>query len=254
MTHKDYLKEKTNEELWAMYKKERAQEVKQELTMRYLYIVRCIAIQMRSVYGGSLQMEEIINEGVIVIMKGLDRYEPEKDTKFETYISRRIRGMIIDLIRKQDWLPRDYRKRSREMEDARLNLLQSLGREPAEAELAEYMHMDIKKFRKLQSMGQVMELLSLDMVQEGNDGQPMQLTSSNMETQPEQAVLKAETGQLLKEAVKTVLSEKEQLMISLYYVEELSMVQTARIMGVSEPRVSQIHSAAIRKLKQYMER
>lgn len=254
MIDKDYLKEKTNEELLAAYRQEREQEVKQELTMRYLYIVRCIAMQMRSVYGGSLQMEEIINEGVIVIMKGLDRYDPEQDTKFETYISRRIRGMIIDLIRKQDWLPRDYRKKSREMENARISLLQSLGREPTEVEHAEYMHMDLKKFRKLQSMGQVMELLSLDMVQEGNGVHPKQIVSHNMAAQPEQAVLKAETGQLLKEAVENVLNEKEQLMISLYYVEELSMVQTARIMGVSEPRVSQIHSAAIRKLKQYMER
>lgn len=254
MTDKENLKEKTNEELLSMYRQERESEVKQELTMRYLYIVRCIAMQMRSVYGGSFQMEEIINEGVIVIMKGLDRYDPEQDTKFETYISRRIRGMIIDLIRKQDWLPRDYRKKSREIENARASLLQSLKREPTEAELAEYMHIDIRKFRKFQSIGQVMDLLSLDMVQEGSGGQPEQIISGNMAAQPEQAVLKAETGRLLREAVKTVLNEKEQLMISLYYVEELSMVQTARIMGVSEPRVSQIHSAAIRKLKQYMER
>lgn len=253
MTDKDYLKEKTNEELLALYRQEGRQEIKQELTMRYVYIVRCIAVQMRNVYARSLPMEDIINEGVIVIMKGLDRYDPEKDTKFETYISQRIRGMIIDLVRKQDWLPRDYRKKSREMEDARSSLVQSLGREPTEEELAEHMHMNLKKFRKLQSMGQVMDLLSLDMVQEGNGGQSEQIVSGNLAAQPEQAVLKAETGQLLKEAVKNALNEKEQLMISLYYVEELSMVQTARIMGVSEPRVSQIHSAAVRKLKRYME-
>lgn len=137
MTDKDYLKEKTNEELLALYRQEGRQEIKQELTMRYVYIVRCIAVQMRNVYARSLPMEDIINEGVIVIMKGLDRYDPEKDTKFETYISQRIRGMIIDLVRKQDWLPRDYRKKSREMEDARSSLVQSLGREPTEEELAE---------------------------------------------------------------------------------------------------------------------
>ena len=106
----DALEEKTNEELLEMYQKEGKLEVKQALVLRYLYIVKTIAAQMRNVYTGSLQMEDIINEGVIAIMKGIDRYDPERDNKFETFISRRIRGMIIDLVRKNDWMPRDFRK------------------------------------------------------------------------------------------------------------------------------------------------
>ena len=115
MVQTDYLAEKTNEELLEMYRAEGKIEVKQALVLRYLYIVRSIAAQMRNVYSGSLQMEDIINEGVIAIMKGIDRYDPERDNKFETFISRRIRGMIIDLVRKNDWMPRDFRKQVKAM-------------------------------------------------------------------------------------------------------------------------------------------
>ena len=97
-----HLEAKTNEELLALYRETRSIEVRQELTMRYLYIVKAIAIQMRGVYEGTMEIEDIINEGVIAIIKGIDRYDPAMDNKFETFISRRIRGMIIDLMRKND--------------------------------------------------------------------------------------------------------------------------------------------------------
>lgn len=107
MRQLDGLKEKTNEELLAMYDRDRQLEVKQELTLRYLYIAKAVAIQMHNLYADFMQMEDIINEGAIAIMKGIERYDPERDNKFETFISRRIRGMIIDIIRKNDWMPRN---------------------------------------------------------------------------------------------------------------------------------------------------
>ncbi len=248
----DYLEEKTNEELLEMYRKEGKLEVKQALTLRHLYIVKTIAIQMRSVYAGTLQMEDIINEGVIAIMKGIDRYDPERDNKFETFISRRIRGMIIDLVRKNDWMPRDFRKQVKAMEDARVALDRTLGRQPSDEEIAEHMGMDIRKFRKLQRMSVMMNVLSLDMITDDEgEHQSLQLSSGDMDSQPEKAFLKGESRQILAEAIES-LKEKEKLVVSLYYVEELNMGQIAQILQVSEPRISQIHSSAIRKLKAYM--
>lgn len=248
----DYLEEKTNEELLEMYRKEGKLEVKQALTLRHLYIVKTIAIQMRSVYAGTLQMEDIINEGVIAIMKGIDRYDPERDNKFETFISRRIRGMIIDLVRKSDWMPRDFRKQVKAMEDARVALDRTLGRQPSDEEIAEHMGMDIRKFRKLQRMSVMMNVLSLDMITDDEgEHQSLQLSSGDMDSQPEKAFLKGESRQILAEAIES-LKEKEKLVVSLYYVEELNMGQIAQILQVSEPRISQIHSSAIRKLKAYM--
>ncbi|MCI8418027.1 MAG: FliA/WhiG family RNA polymerase sigma factor [Lachnospiraceae bacterium] len=248
MAQTENLKDKTNEELLVLYRESKRLEVKQELVMRYLYIVKTIAAQMRGVYAGSLQMEDIINEGVIAIMKGIDRYDPKRDNKFETFISRRIRGMIIDLVRKNDWMPRDFRKQIRLMEEAR----GELGNEATEESIAEHMGMDVKKYRKLQSMSVIMNVLSLDMLSDDEDEhQSLQVSSRDIDSQPEKAFLQGESRQLLAEAVKS-LKEKEQMVVSLYYVEELNMGQIAEILGVSEPRISQIHSNAIRRLKAYM--
>lgn len=252
MVQTDYLEEKTNEELLEMYRAEGRLEVKQALVLRYLYIVKTIANQMRNVYTGSLQMEDIINEGVIAIMKGLDRYDPERDNKFETFISRRIRGMIIDLVRKNDWMPRDFRKQVKAMEEQQAALGRKLGRLPSDEEVASAMGMDIRKYRKLQRMSVMMNVLSLDMITDDEgEHQSLQLSSGDVESQPERAFLKVESRQVLAEAINS-LKEKEKMVVSLYYVEELNMGQIAQILKVSEPRISQIHSSAIRKLKAYM--
>lgn len=252
MVPTDYLEEKTNEELLALYLAEGQLEVKQALVMRYLYIVRTIALQMRNVYAGTLQMEDIINEGVIAIMKSIDRYDPERDNKFETFISRRIRGMIIDLVRKNDWMPRDFRKQVKAVEDVQASLNRSLGRQPSDEETAQAMGMDIRKFKKLQRMSVMMNVLSLDMITDDEgERQSLQLSNSDADSQPEKAFLKGESRQILAQAVES-LKEKEKMVISLYYVEEFNMGQIAQVLGVSEPRISQIHSSAIRKLKAYM--
>lgn len=252
MVQTDHLAAKSNEELLDMYRKEGKLEVKQALVLRYLYIVKTIAFQMQNIYSGSLQMEDIINEGVIAIMKGIDRYDPERDNKFETFISRRIRGMIIDLVRKNDWMPRDFRKQVKAMETVQNTLSRNLGRPPSDEEVAAAMEMDLKKYRKFQRMSTMMNVLSLDMItDEEGEHQSMQLSSSDADSQPERAFLEEESRKILAEAVNS-LKEKEKLVISLYYVEELNMGQIAQVLGVSEPRISQIHSSAIRKLKAYM--
>ena len=246
------LKEKTNEELLALYQESGEISIKQELVMRYLYIVKTIASQMRGVYAGSLQMEDIINEGVIAIMKGIDRYDPERDNKFETFISRRIRGMIIDLVRKNDWMPRDYHRQSKSIESARLALTEELNRPPSDEEIADYLQMDVKKCQKIQRMSSMVNVLSLDMVMGDDDErQPVQIPSTDIATQPERAFLREEALRILTDGINS-LKEKEKMVVSLYYVEELNMSQIAQVLQVSEPRVSQIHSMAIRKLKAYM--
>lgn len=246
------LNEKTNEELFALYQADKGMELKQELTMRYLYIVRAVAVQTFNIYSGFMQMEDIINEGAIAIMQGIDRYDPDKDNKFETFISRRIRGMVIDLVRKNDWMPRDYRKQNKAIEDARIYLADKLGRLPADDEIAGYLQIDVKKCRKIQRMSTMVNVLSLDLVtSEDEDRQSLQIPSKDESFQPERAFLREEALKTLTDGINS-LKEKEKIVVSLYYVEELNMSQIAQVMQVSEPRISQIHSIAIRKLKEYM--
>ncbi|MGL5436377.1 MAG: sigma-70 family RNA polymerase sigma factor [Lachnospiraceae bacterium] len=248
----EMLEKKTNEELFALYQQDKRMEIKQALTLRYLYIVKAIAAQTYHIYSGFMQLEDIINEGVIVIMGVIDRYDPQQDNKFETFISRRIRGMVIDLVRKNDWLPRDYHKHNKSIENARIDLADSLGRSPSDEEIAGYLQMDVEKCRKIQRMSTMVHVLSLDLItSEDEDHQSLQIPSKDTASQPERAFLREEALQTLTEGIKS-LKEKEQMVVSLYYVEELNMSLIAQVLQVSEPRISQIHSTAVRKLKAYM--
>lgn len=246
------MKEMTNEELFVLYQENRDPEIKQELTLRYLYLARSVAIQMNNLYSDFMQMEDIIHEGIIAIMKGIDRYDPERDSKFETFISRRIRGTVIDIIRQSNWVPRNYHKDRQSIENARQYLYEKQGRIPTDEEVAGYLKMNLKKFQRIQRMSTMVNVLSLDMITRGDEtGPAFQVPSDDVSGQPEDVFVKGETVKTLIEAVDK-LKEKEKLVISLYYVEELSMTQVAQILNVSEPRISQIHSEAIRKLKAYM--
>ncbi len=246
------MEEMTNEELFVLYQKNRDPEIKQELTLRYLYLARSVAIQMNNLYSDFMQMEDIIHEGIIAIMKGIDRYDPERDSKFETFISRRIRGTVIDIIRQSNWVPRNYHKDRQSIENARQYLYEKQGRIPTDEEVAGYLKMNLKKFQRIQRMSTMVNVLSLDMITRGDEtGPAFQVPSDDISGQPEDVFVKGETVKTLIEAVDK-LKEKEKLVISLYYVEELSMTQVAQILNVSEPRISQIHSEAIRKLKAYM--
>lgn len=245
---------RTNEELLELYQLTGDAEIKKELTLRYLYIVKSIAVQMRDVYLGFTQVEDIINEGVIVLMKALDKYDASKNARFETYVSRRIRGMIIDIARKQDWVPRTVRKSSKEIQEKRMELYVQNGVMPSDIQVAEAVGMTVEKLQEIMGKMNLFSVLSLDMVME--ESQEKQRVSGllNQETpsQPEEQYLENEFRQILKEAICS-LKEKEQIVISLYYVEELNMKEIAAVMEISEPRVSQIHAKAIGKLRQSLQ-
>jgi len=209
------MEEMTNEELFVLYQESRDQGIKQELTLRYLYLAKSVAIQMNNLYSDFMQMEDIIHEGVIAIMKGIDRYEPERDSKFETFISRRIRGTVIDLIRQNNWIPRNYHKNRQSIENARQYLYEKQGHIPSDEEIAGYLRMNLRKFQRIQRMSTMMNVLSLDMITRGDEnGQTVQVPSDDIEGQPEDIFFKGETVKTLVEAVEK-LKEKEKLVISL---------------------------------------
>lgn len=245
--------EKTNEELLIEYKENKEIAVKQELVMRYVYIVRSVALQMRDVYLNFAQLDDIVNEGVLAVMNALDKFDLEMNVKFETYISKRIRGMIIDLARRQDWIPRSVRKSAKDIDNATMELYNSLGRFPTSEEVAEFLNISIEKYYSTLGKTNLFNVLSLDMVLEETleNKKNVQLISDNLEEQPEVFFMEKETHKLLVKAIKS-LKENEQIVISLYYVNELNMKEIARVLEVSEPRISQIHANAIRKLRIFM--
>ena len=254
MNTQERYKDKTNEELLKLYKETGSLEVKQEIVMRYIYLVKSIALQMRDIYMSFSQVDDIISEGVIAIMSSIDKFDMDKNVKFETFISKRIKGMIIDLARKQDWVPRSTRKSTRDIEEAVTTLYNKLGYYPSVQEVTDYLNITPEKYQETMRKASLFNILSLDMVLAEAQGNEVGVTlpQGDKSEQPESKFLQKELTQVLADGIGT-LKENEKL-ISLYYIDELNMRQIADVLSVSEPRVSQIHTNAIKKLRKHMER
>ena len=245
----DDLTQKTNEELFALYKKERNPEIRRELTMRYLYIATSVARQMYDIYSSAMQMEDAVNEGVLAIMRGIDSYDPDKNVKFSTYISPRIRGVMLDYMRKQEWMPRGYRKQLSLIEDAMQTLETDLGRPPTKEEVAEHVGLSVKRCQRILSLRPMSLVQSLDvMMQDEKTTQGSQIPGNEVDKQPEEAFMREEQLRMLSEAIST-LDQKERTVLALYYVEQLKMEQIGQVMGISQPRISQILTSVLRKLR-----
>lgn len=240
----------TNEELLQQYGKSPDEPLRQEILMRYSYIVKMIAMQMRGLYLDFAEIDDIVNECFITLMAALEKFDPSKNVKFETYASLRIRGTVIDMVRKNDWLPRRVRKTAKDIDSAETKLYYELGRAPTNAEIAEYLGMDLDKYLKVLGETNLHNVISLNEMME-QYGQTMAAPPGE-ESTPELALQKQEMSALLQDAIGT-LRENEQLTISLYYRKGLSMTEISEVLGVTKPRVSQIHANAIRKLRLAME-
>lgn len=245
--------EMTNEELFAEYKATGEITIKNELVLRYVHIVKNVAIQMRGVFQDFAQIDDIVNEGVLALMTSIDKFDLEKNIKFESFIAKRIRGIVIDIARKNDWVPRSVRKAAKDIDQATGVLYTALGRMPEDEEMAAHLNISVEKYHDDLRKTNLMNVLSFEMLLEetGNGGHYTQIASTNTETMPESYLDSMELEREIKAGLDG-LREKEKLVISLHYVEDLNMKEIAAVLGVSEPRISQIHSNALRKLRLFL--
>ena len=255
MIYGDIFKNKTNEELFLEYSTTKSSRIKQELVLRYIHIVKNIAIQMRGVYVDFTQIEDIVNEGVLALMSSIDKFDLSKNIKFETYISKRIKGLIIDIARKNDWVPRSVRKNSNNIEKTKGYLFTVLGRVPTDKEICDYLNISLEKYQDELKKINLMNLLSLENIIEENIylKKTSALNSSDVTTLPEEYLENLELSKNINNAIKS-LKLNQQKVISLYYIQELTMKEISIVLKISEPRVSQIHSSAIKKLKLALEK
>ena len=239
------------EELFQLYKQTGDQDLKWPLVMRYVGLVKTIALQVRGMYSSFAQVDDIINEGVLTLMGAVDKFDPDKGIKFETYVSKRIRGAIIDLARRQDWVPRSVRRKAREIDQASSELFAELGRYPTDEEMAGRLGVSQGQYQEDLAHASLCNLLSLDAMFEDREQSGAELPDGSPDSRPEESILRQELLSTLTQAI-TSLRENEQMVISLYYQKSLSMKEIAQVMEVSEPRISQLHSRAIQKLRLYM--
>lgn len=254
MNNYDEMEFKSNEELLIEYKRTSDHEVKQELVLRYVDTVRMIANQMRDVYSSFTQIDDIVNEGVIAIMKAIDKFDIDKNVKFETYISKRIRGLIIDLARKQDWVPRSVRKTNRDIANVVDEIYSVTGEIPTPEEIADKLGISMQKYWEQTSKNNIFGFISLDTVLEetGSIAYEKKVNATETDNSPEKSLLEMELNEKLLSKISS-LRDREKQVLDMYYSRNMSMKEIAMALEVSEPRVSQIHSTAIKKLREKMQ-
>lgn len=250
----DDLDQVDTADLLVLYKQTGDEQLKWTIVLRYEGLIKNVAQQIRGVYSSFTQVEDIVNEGILTLLSAIDKFDLEKGVKFETYVAKRIRGMIIDLARKQDWLPRNIRRRAREIDEAVTELSGRLGRFPTEAEIAAHLGITQERYNKDMASVALSNVLSLDALMDlrETDGVQFEVPSRDPQGQPESVLQDHEMQEVLTEGIKS-LRENEQLVLSLYYEKNLHMKEIAQVMQVSEPRISQIHASAIQKLRTYMQ-
>lgn len=241
------------QELLLLYKSTGLEELRWPLVLRYTGLVKSIALQIRGVYSSFAQVDDIIQEGLLALVSALDKYDPEKETKFETYVSKRIRGSIIDLARRQDWVPRSVRRKVKEMDQASSELFSQLGRSPTDEEMAKKMGISQEKYQEELAQTALCNVLSLDTLFEEWEQGPLGIPDADEGDRPEESLLRQELLEALTQGIQS-LRENEQMVLSLYYEKNLNMKEIAQVLNVSKPRISQIHTKAIQRLREYMQR
>lgn len=241
------MKEAERSKLWDRYHKTKSPELREKLILEYANVVNLVAGRLSVYLGYTVEYDDLVGYGIFGLIDAIDKYDMTKNVKFETYASLRIRGSILDQIRKMDWIPRTLRQKQKRMDAAVVKLESELGRTATQQEIADELNISIEEYENWKSEAEFTNLISLDdYLEQGSEGR-METFGAKFQ-QPENAVQKQELKEMLVEALKT-LTEKEQKVITFYYYEELTLKEISQILSVSESRISQLHTKALQKIK-----
>ncbi|MCL2199614.1 MAG: FliA/WhiG family RNA polymerase sigma factor [Defluviitaleaceae bacterium] len=234
--------------LWQAYIANKTPALKEKLILHYAPLVKYVAGRLLVHIGQHVEFDDLVGYGIFGLIDAIDKYDNAKGVKFETYASFRIRGAIIDHIRRMDWVPRTLRQKNKQLEQAYTKLEDELGRQPTDEELAEKLELSVEEAQDLMRKSSVLSLVSLDDYMEQNYESSFTSLVANRVDSPEEQTERQERKAMLADAISK-LTEKEKLVITLYYFEDLTLKEISSIMKVSESRISQIHTKAITRLQ-----
>jgi RNA polymerase sigma factor for flagellar operon FliA len=223
---------------------------RQELIVKYTPLIKYIANRIAIRLPSHIDIEDIVNTGVLGLMDAIEKFDPTRGVKFETYAEFRIKGAILDELRALDWVPRSVRKIATWLDTANASLEKKLGRPAYDEELAEAMDIEVEKLHELLSRAGGISLLSLEMVINKNDGKRplMDFLSAKDDQNPVESMKLEEMRDIVADCIE-LLPEKEKLVVSLYYYDELTMKEIGSVLKLTESRVSQIHTKAVMRLR-----
>jgi len=237
--------------LWEDYARLRTADLREKLILEYAPLVKVVAGRLSMYLGYNVEYEDLVSYGVFGLIDSIDKFDMGKEVKFETYASLRIRGAILDQIRKMDWIPRTVRQRQKQIDAAMKQLELSNGRPATDAEIAAHIGISENEFLEWQGQVKADNIISLnEYIEQGNDISSDRSISSGFDT-PESVIEKGELKEMLEESLE-ILTDKEKKVILLYYYEEFTLKEISRVLGVSESRISQLHTKALQKMKTKM--
>lgn len=240
------------EDLWDIYRKNPTQQVREQLIIEYAPLVKVVAGKMSMYLGSNVEYDDLVGYGVFGLIDAIDKFDLTKDVKFETYASLRIKGAILDQIRKMDWIPRTIRQKQKKLDEAARELELRTGHAASAKEIAEELGLSNAEYIEWQSQLKVTNLISLNEFMDAGGNEPVMETAGNSHfEQPEESVSKEELKQKLAEALEQ-LTDKEKKVVLMYYYEDLTLKEISRVLEVSESRVSQLHTKALLKMRKTM--
>lgn len=247
------MDENSRMKLWREYARSNSNELREKLILEYAPLVKVVAGRLSMYLGNNVEYDDLVSYGIFGLIDAIDKFDCTKLVKFETYASLRIRGAILDQIRKMDWIPRTIRQKQKRIDAASKDIEATLGRNATQEEIAEKLGISDDEYTDWQTQMKVTNLVSLDeYMEQGSDVANGKTTSCHF-AMPEEVLEENELKQVLAQALE-LLTEKEKKVIELYYYEELTLKEISSILEVSESRISQLHTKALQKMKVKMGR
>jgi len=246
------MKEKRidNYGLWQKLKTNNSERARQELIINYLSLVKYQVGRIRLIIPGFIEGEDLESYGIIGLLDAIEKFDYHQGIEFKTYASKRIRGEIIDYLRKLDWLPHSLRQEARQLKETASKISMKLGRRPTVDEIAEVLNISRERIEKIYYQLYSSQWVSL-FKETGDDNRILDLIKEDSSQEPEECYQQKERENLLIEAIDR-LNDPERLVISLYYYEELTQQEIAEVMELSPARISQIHRKAINRLRGFL--
>lgn len=244
------MDEAGKKKLWEEYAKTKTPELRENIILEYAPLVKVVAGRLSMYLGYNVEYEDLVSYGVFGLIDAIDKFDLLKDVKFETYASLRIRGAILDQIRKMDWIPRTIRQKQKKIDAVIKDVETRYGRNATDEEIASGLGIAPEEYLEWQSQMKITNIVSLnEFLEQGSEvpNEAMKTKSAQFDS-PEEVVAKTELKQMLVQSLE-ILTEKERRVIELYYYEDLTLKEISSILEVSESRISQLHTRALQKMK-----
>lgn len=245
------MDDNARERLWGEYARTKSTDIREKLILEYAGLVKVVAGRLSMYLGYNVEYDDLVSYGIFGLIDAIDKYNPNMQNKFETYASLRIRGEILDQIRKMDWIPRTVRQKQKQIDAAIKEIESATGKTASDEAIAQKLGISDSEYADWQNQLKVTNVVSLnEYIEQGSDVPNGRAGSAHFDT-PEEVFEEQELKVVMRDALE-LLTEKERRVIELYYYEELTLKEISMVLEVSESRVSQLHTKALSRMKDKM--